>query len=160
MLQWTWGVHVSFSIVASSGYMPSSGTAGSYGNFIPSFIRDLHIVLQIWYYFHQVWKNSHFFFQKIFFTVYPLSLLLDFNYVYCRQLDSILQVTVTLFMDFKAFFFPLCISFFIISIAVTWSSLYIHSRCMNLHSWQQCKRVLLFPYTLQTLIIIQIDWLH
>ena len=29
------GVHVSFSILVSSGYMPRSGTAGSYGGFIP-----------------------------------------------------------------------------------------------------------------------------
>ena len=31
------GVHVSFSVLVSSGYMPSSGIAGSYGGFIPSF---------------------------------------------------------------------------------------------------------------------------
>ena len=31
------GVHVSFSILVSSGYMPSSGIAGSYGSLIPSF---------------------------------------------------------------------------------------------------------------------------
>ena len=31
------GLHVSFSILASSGYMPRSGIAGSYGGFIPSF---------------------------------------------------------------------------------------------------------------------------
>ena len=31
------GVYVSFAIFISSGYMPSSGTAGSYGGFIPSF---------------------------------------------------------------------------------------------------------------------------
>ena len=31
------GVHVSFSILVSSGYMPKSRTAGSNGGFIPSF---------------------------------------------------------------------------------------------------------------------------
>ena len=31
------GIHVSFSILVSSGYMPMSGIAGSYGGFIPSF---------------------------------------------------------------------------------------------------------------------------
>ena len=31
------GIHVSFSVWVSSGYMPRSGTAGSYGGFIPSF---------------------------------------------------------------------------------------------------------------------------
>ena len=30
------GEHVSFSVLVSSGYMPRSGIAGSYGGFIPS----------------------------------------------------------------------------------------------------------------------------
>ena len=33
------GVHVSFSILVSSGYMPRSGVAGSYGGFSPSFFK-------------------------------------------------------------------------------------------------------------------------
>ena len=31
------GIHVSLSILVSSGYMPRSGIVGSYGGFIPSF---------------------------------------------------------------------------------------------------------------------------
>ena len=31
------GIHVSFSIFVSSGYMPKSGIVGSNGSFIPSF---------------------------------------------------------------------------------------------------------------------------
>ena len=31
------GVHVSFSVLVSSGYMPRSGISGSFGGFIPSF---------------------------------------------------------------------------------------------------------------------------
>ena len=31
------GIHMSFSILVSSGYIPRSGIAGSYGGFIPSF---------------------------------------------------------------------------------------------------------------------------
>ena len=38
------GVHVSFSILVSSGCMPSSSIAGSYHGFIPSFLRNLHTV--------------------------------------------------------------------------------------------------------------------
>ena len=34
------GIHVSFSILLSSGYMPSSGIAGPYGGFIPSFFKE------------------------------------------------------------------------------------------------------------------------
>ena len=38
------GVRVSFPILASSGYMPKSGIAGSYGGFIPTFQRNRHTV--------------------------------------------------------------------------------------------------------------------
>ena len=31
------GIRVSFSVLVSSGYMPRSGIAGSYGDFIPGF---------------------------------------------------------------------------------------------------------------------------
>ena len=49
------GVHVSFSILVSSGYMPGSGIVGSYVGFIPSFLRTLHTV------FHSgcISLNSH-----------------------------------------------------------------------------------------------------
>ena len=38
------GLHVSFWTLVSSGYMPRSGIAVSYGDFIPSFLRNLHKV--------------------------------------------------------------------------------------------------------------------
>ena len=53
------GLHVSFSILVSSGYMPSSGRpssiylAGSYGGFIPNFLRNCHTVLCINLHSHQ-----------------------------------------------------------------------------------------------------------
>ena len=36
------GIHVSFSVLVSSGYMPRSGIARSYGGFIPSFFQESH----------------------------------------------------------------------------------------------------------------------
>ena len=47
------GIHVSFSILVSSGYMPRSGISGSYGGFTPSFLRNRHIV------FHSGYINLH-----------------------------------------------------------------------------------------------------
>ena len=37
------GVRMSFSILVSSGYMPRSGIAGSYGGFIPNFFNGISI---------------------------------------------------------------------------------------------------------------------
>ena len=36
------GIHVSLSILVSSGYMPGSGIAGSYGGFIPRCKESLY----------------------------------------------------------------------------------------------------------------------
>ena len=38
------GIHVVFSVMIFSGYVPSIGIVGPYGSFIPSFLRNLHTV--------------------------------------------------------------------------------------------------------------------
>ena len=38
-------VHVSVSVMISSGFMPSGGIIGSHGSFIPSFLKTLHTVV-------------------------------------------------------------------------------------------------------------------
>ena len=47
------GIHECFSILVSSGYMPGSGIAGSYSDFIPSFLRNLYTL------FHSGYINLH-----------------------------------------------------------------------------------------------------
>ena len=50
------GMHVSFSILVSSGHMPRSGISGSYGGFIPIIQREVsqkekdkyHILMHIY----------------------------------------------------------------------------------------------------------------
>ena len=72
------GVCVSFSIMILSGYIRSSGIAGSYGRFILSFLRNFHIV------FHSAYINSHSHQQyqsSLFFTPSP-------EFIACKFFDA------------------------------------------------------------------------
>ena len=75
------GIHVSFSTLVSAGHMPRNGIAGSYGGFIPRFLRSLHTI------FHSL--HSHQQCKSISFSPHPLQHLLFVNFLMMAILTSV-----------------------------------------------------------------------
>ena len=72
------GAHGSFRIVVFSGYMPSTGIAGSYGRFTPGFLRNFPTAFHNGYVsLHSHQQCRKFPFLHILYSIYSLWVFFD-----------------------------------------------------------------------------------
>ena len=106
------GIHVSFSTLVSSGYLPRSGISGSYGGFILSFLRNRHTIFghdwsdlaaaAAWWFYSYFLRNLHTIFhsacinlhshqqsKNVLFSPHPLQHLLFVDFLMMAILTSV-----------------------------------------------------------------------
>ena len=104
-------VHMSFSIMIFSEYMPSSGIAGWYSNFTPSSLRNLHTIL------HSgcIHLHSHQLCKSISIPPHPLQHLLLVDFLIMAVLTSVRYLIADL----------VCISLIMSNIQFKWLYKYL-----------------------------------